>query len=166
MKRFSVLLVLAVVAFLATPLASQAGPWLNIPEGYLTGGGFKVLAGGSAIRDTVTFATSNPNDATTYIAPESVSRPTKTSALVSNEKRLPDGVILASKVPFRIKVTYQGGATTGTTLVPVDTMTVARGTGRLSVEYPCQAVIKQPPKQIIFFIAANDTIWGTKLYER
>ena len=165
MKRLSLLLVLAALLLAFVPNAG-AGPWLNVPAGYFTGGAFKVLAGGSAIRDTLTFATSNPADATTYIAPEAVSVASKTSALVTNQKRLPDGLLLASKVPFRIKVTYHSGATTGTTLVPVDTVTVARGTGRLSVEYPCQTVILQPPKQVIFFIAANDTIWGEKLYAR
>lgn len=168
MKRFlGMLIVAAFVALLVVPPA-LAGPFDQIPDGWILGNVTKAISAGSASHDTLWFTWANPAGGldAAWFGPKTIVYEQKQAGRPVQETKRCEGLIVASKVPFRIRLFNAGGNVTGATMVPVDTVTVARGTGRLSHEYPCRFVSLCMPDSMRIYTAANDTAWVGLLYRR
>ena len=156
----SLLLVFALVVVLVPPAA--ANPWPAPPTGYRMGKSFQITA-----LDTLWFTRTRPTGsaAATYFGPQTVPVFAAAGAVPRYETRLVEGVMLGATKPFRMRLYWAGGMASGTTQVPVDTLSTARGTGAFSVAYPCCFVGVGQLDSLRLTPGASDTVWGVTLYK-
>lgn len=166
MRRFSVLLgllaVLAMVALVQVP-QPQANPWPNIPAGYRVGKTFQVVA-----LDTLWFTASDPaggGAGVNWYGPQVMKVYDPKARNYVNVSKRAEGIMLGATKPFRMRIYWAGGMSTGTTQVPVDTIPGVSGAGWFRTAYPCVFTGLGMLDSLRLTPGASDTVWGALLFK-